>query len=58
MHHPEVIMIKNVSNLNQRKMNNHGNSAAEDCIGTKFCTVSSAIMATISCNNNAIVNGL
>lgn len=28
-----------MANLYQRKMNDHGDSATEDCIGTEFCTV-------------------
>lgn len=46
-----------MANLYQRKMNDHGDSATEDCIGTEFCTVPHTVMATVSCNSNATLNG-
>ena len=44
------------ANLDQRKMNNHGNCTAEDGIGTVFGTIPHGIMATISCYGDSILD--
>lgn len=44
------------ANLDQRKMNNHGNCTAEDGIGTVFGTMPHGIMASISCYGDSILD--
>ena len=56
--HREIMINKNnnknriMSNLNQRKMYDHIDGTAEDCISAIFGTMAHAIMTAISCNCN------